>query len=84
MAYLVHRTLNRNKIYTSGKPNPMPFDETSLTDKSQCKKNSETKNQHFFPFKTNGRKCDFECPIHGIISSGKIEGAYFGRVRSIF
>ena len=42
------------------------------------------KNQHFFPFKTNGRKCDFECSIHGIINSGKIEGAYFGSVRSIF
>ena len=33
---------------------------------------------------TNGRTCDFECPIHRITNSGKIEGAYFGRVRSIF
>ena len=32
----------------------------------------------------NGRKCDFEGSIPGIINSGKIEGAYFGRVRSIF
>ena len=87
MAYLVHNTLTRNGIYTGGKPNPVPFDEKSLTDKSQCKKNSETKNQHFFfPFKINGRKCDFECPIQGIINSGtsNIEGVYFGRVRSIF
>ena len=38
----------------------------------------------FFPFKTSGRKYDFECPIHGIIHSGKIEGAYFDRVRSFF
>ena len=31
----------------------------------------------FSPFKTNVRKChDFECPIHGIINSGKIEGAF--------
>ena len=41
-------------------------------------------NVFFFSFKTSGRKCDFECPIHGIINSGKIEGAYFGRVRSTF
>ena len=41
-------------------------------------------NQHFFSFKTNGRKCDFGSPIHGIINSGQIEGAYFGRVLSIF
>ena len=68
-----------------GKPNPVPFDEKSLTDKSQCKKNSRDYDINIFsPFKTNGRKCDFECPIHGIIYSGKIEGAYFGRVRSIF
>ena len=38
----------------------------------------------FFPFKTNGRKCDLECPIHGIINSCEIEGAYLGRVLSIF
>ena len=42
------------------------------------------KSNTFFPFKTNRRKSDFECSIHGIINSGKIEGAYFGRVRSIF
>ena len=84
MAYLIHHTLNRNGIYTGGKPNPIPFDEKSLTEKSQCKKNSKTKKSTlFFPFKTNGRKYDFECPIHGIINRGKIEGAYFGRVRSI-
>ena len=71
MAYLVHHTVNRNGIYIGGKPNPIPFDENSLTDKSQCKKNSETKKINFFPFKTNGRKCNFECPIHGIIDSDK-------------
>ena len=83
MAYLVHHTLNRNGLYTGGKPNPIPFDEKSLTDKSQCKKNSETKKSTLFLFKTSGRKCDFECPVHGIMNSGKIEGAYSGRVRSI-
>ena len=40
--------------------------------------------QHFFPFKTNGRKCDLEGPIHGIINSCEIEGAYLGEVLSIF
>ena len=27
-------------IYTGRKPNPLPFDEKSLTDKPQCQKNS--------------------------------------------
>ena len=75
MAYLVHHSLNRNGIYTNGKPNPVPFDEKSLTDKSQCKTNSETKNSALFSIQTNGRKCDFERAIHGIINSGKIEAA---------
>ena len=39
-----------------------------------AKRTHRLKNQQFFLFKTNGRKCDFECPIHGIINSGKIEG----------
>ena len=42
MAYLVHHTLNRNRTYTGGKQNPLPFDENIITDKSQHKKNSET------------------------------------------
>ena len=48
MACLVHHTLNRNGIYTGRKPNPVPFDEKSLTDKSQCKKNSGTKKSTLF------------------------------------
>ena len=85
MVYLVHHTLNRNGTYTGGKRNPLPFDENIITDKSQHKKNSETsKSTLFFPFKTNGRKCDLEGPIHGIINSCEIEGAYLGRVLSIF
>ena len=59
------------------------MEKVSLINRS-AKRTRRLKNQHFFPFKTNGRKCDFERPIHGIINSGKIEGAYFGRVRSIF
>ena len=51
MAYLVHHTLNRNGTYTGGKRNPLPIHGKSPTDKSQYKKKSETKNQHFFPFK---------------------------------
>ena len=84
MAYLVHPTLNRNGTYTDGKRNPLPFDENIITDKSQHKKNKRLANQYFFPFKFNGRKCDLECPIHGIINTCEIEGAYLGRVLSIF
>ena len=82
MAYLVHHTLNRNGTYTGRKRNPLPFDGNIITDKSQHKK--RLANQRFSPFKTNGRKCDLECPIHGIIDSCEIEGAYLGRVLSIF
>ena len=84
MAYLVHHTLNRNGTYTGGKRNPLPFDENIITDKSQHKRNSETSKKHFFPFKSNERKGKLECPIHGIINSCEIEGAYLGRVLSIF
>ena len=84
MAYLVLHTLNRNGTYTGGKRNLLPFDEKHITDKSQHKKSSETSKSTLFPFRTNGRKCDFEYPIHGIINSCEIEGAYFGRVLSIF
>ena len=85
MVYLVHHTLNRNRTYTGGKRNPLPFDQKSLTDKSKHKTNSETyKSTLFFPFKTSGWMCDFECPIHGIINSGEIAGACFGRVFSFF
>ena len=85
-AYVVHHTLNRNGIYTSGKPKMVPYDKkkkVSLINRS-AKGNQKLKHQHLLPFKTNGRKYDFECPIHGIINSGKIEDAYFSRVRLIF
>ena len=84
MAYLVHHTLIRNKIYIDGKQKPVPFDEkkVSLINRS-AKRTQRLKHQQFFPFKTNGRMYEFECPIRGIVNSGKIEGGYFGRVRSI-
>ena len=63
---IVHQTLNRNGTYTGGKPNPLHFNENSLTDESQNKRNSETNKSTFFPFKTNVNKCDFECPIRGV------------------
>ena len=62
MAYLVHHILNQNGTYTGGKRNPLPFDENIITDKLLHKKNSETSKSTLFPFKTNGRKCDLECP----------------------
>ena len=53
-------------------------------DKSQYKQKPETNKSTLFSIQSQWKKCDFECPIHGIISSGKIEGAYFGRVGSMF
>ena len=58
--------------------------KTVLTDKKQPRNNSETNKSTPLPFQNHGSKCDFECPIHRIINSGKIEGAYIGRVCSIF
>ena len=89
--YIVHHTLNRNVTYpagnvtyTAGKRNPLPFDEKISLINRSTNRAQTLANQHFFPFKTNGKKCDFEYPIHGIINSCEIEGAYFGRGLSIF
>ena len=49
MAYLVHHTLNRNGTYTDVEQNLLPFDEKSLTHKSQYKKNSDTNKSKLFP-----------------------------------
>ena len=67
-----------------GSETPLAFDENIITDKSQHKKNSETSKSTLFPIKSNGRKGDLEWPIHGIINSCEIEGAYLGRVLPIF
>ena len=65
-----------------GSETPYPFMKTlSLINRST--KELRLANQHFFPFKSNGRKCDLECPIHRIISSCEIEGAYLSRILSI-
>ena len=67
-----------------GSETPYPFmKKVSLINRS-TKRIHRLTNQHFFPFKTDGTKCDFECPIYGIINSGKIEGAFFNRVLSFF
>ena len=84
MAYLVHHTLNRNGTYTGEKRTHLPFDENIITDESQHKKDSETSKSTLFIFETNGRECDLDCPIYGIIKSCEIEGTYLGRVLSIF
>ena len=84
MVYLVHHTLNRNEIYTGGKRNPYPLLKTISLINRGTKRTQRLTNQHLFPFKTNGRKWDFDCTIHGIINTGKIVGAYFGRVLSFF
>ena len=77
MAYLVHHTLNRNRTYTGGKRNPLPFDENIITDKSQHKKNSETSKSTLFSIQNKWKKV-------WIINSYETEGAYLGRVLSIF
>ena len=53
-------------------------------DKSPYKKKSETNKSSLFSIQNYGSKCDFECQIHGIINSGKIEVMYFDRVCSMF
>ena len=84
MAYLVDHTLNRNGTYTGGSETPYPFMTALSLINCSTKRTQKLANQHFFPFKSNGRLCDLECPIHGIINSCEIEGAYLGRVLSIF
>ena len=67
-----------------GSETPYPLMKTLSLINRSTKRTQRLTNQHFFPFKTNGRKCYFECSIHGIINGGQIEGANFGRVLSIF
>ena len=67
-----------------GSETPYPLMKTLSLINRSTKRTQRLANQHFFPFKTNGRKCDLECPIHGIINSCEIEGAYLGRILSIF
>ena len=69
--HLVHHTLNLNGVYTGGKRNTLPFEEKKkLTDKLRHKKISQSKTSTLFsPLKTNGRKNDYESPIHGVINS---------------
>ena len=43
-------------MYPGGTPNPVPFDEKSLTDKSQCKKTSETKESTLFSIQNQWKK----------------------------
>ena len=45
MAHVVHHTLNQ----MVESENPLPFHEKSLTDELQYKRNTETKNHHFYP-----------------------------------
>ena len=42
-------SFRQNEIYTGGKLNPLPFDEKSITDKSQHKKNLGTNKSTLFP-----------------------------------
>ena len=66
-----------------GSETPYSLMETLSLINRSTKRTQRLANHHCFPFKTNGRKCDLECPIHGTINSCEIEGAYLGRVLSI-
>ena len=67
-----------------GGETPYPLMKTLSLINRSTKRTQRLANQRFFPFNTNGRKCDLECPIHGIINSCEIEGVYLDRVLSIF
>ena len=67
-----------------GSETPYPLMKTLSLMNRSTKRTQRLANQHCFPFKTNGRKYGRECPIHRIINSCAIEGAYSGRVLSIF
>ena len=83
MAYLVHHTLNRNGTYTGGKRTYQFMDKVLRINRSTNRSQRLT-DQHFFPIKTNGKKCDFDCPIHWIFNSGKIEGVIFQDMNGIY
>ena len=67
-----------------GREAPYPLIRILSLLNCTTKRTHRLKSTLFPPFKTNRRKCEFEYPIDGIINSGQIEGAYFGRVLSIF
>ena len=67
-----------------GSKTPYPFMDKVLRINRSTNRSQRQTNQHFFSIQNHWKQWDFECPIHGIINSGKIEGAYFGRVRSMF
>ena len=73
-----------SELTLSGSETPYPLMKTLSLINRSTKRTQRLANQHFFPFKINGRKCDLECPVQGIINSCEIEGAYLGRVLSIF
>ena len=66
-----------------GSETPYPWKKNVSMINRSTKRTQRLTNQCFFPFKTNGRKCNFEW-IHGIINSGKLKAHIFGRVLSFF
>ena len=61
-----------------GSETPYPFMDKVLRINRSTNRSQRLTNQHFFSIQNQWKKWDFECRIHGIINSGKIEGAYFG------
>ena len=81
--YGIHHALNRNGTYAGGKRNPLSFDENILTDKSQHKKNSGT-NKSTLLFFFHSKPKEGSVILSNTRDNVQIEGAYFGRVLSIF
>ena len=72
------------EITPVGSETTYPLTKKVLLMTRSTKRTQRLTNQYYFPFKTNRRKYDFECPIHGILNSCQIVGAYLGRGRSSF
>ena len=76
--------IDRMELTLVGSETPYPLMKTLSLINRNTKRTQRLANQHFFPFKTNGRKCDLECSIHEIINSCKLKARILGRVLSIF
>ena len=73
------------KLTLVGSETPYPLMKALSLINRSTNRTKRLANQHFFfSFKTNGRKCELECPTHGIINGCEIEGAFLGGVLSIF
>ena len=65
MSQLGHHTLTFNDVYTSVKRNSLPFQETKFYLQISTRKDHTFKNiSALSPLRVNGKRNDFENPIH--------------------